>query len=1531
MALFKRSKTKKIQSIDQLLTEFSNEKDKDKKISICDTIYSNLDQYALSKTISDQLIKGIASYEKSSNSKELTIWTKIMIELSHSVANHKISYQSRILATISSSLFNDNQYKLNFINALTNKGKEIIGISNPILSSFIEFIVFNNILKEKGKDKEEDNEELLTLLQNFINKISPINIEGYLINFIVDTLCLLAYNYTIRSLCIPNKEENDKATKKILICIQILEACLDDLQIMKKNIISIVFFIVILFNFKEPNIAHGFCIKLVLQCGRLFEKELIDLLNDKTIIKHLNRLDKILINDCMLFQFIFQFNGDTIKSVSNDYMNFQRIYKPDKKQLNEIIIITQISALRLIKELCWQNDLNKFGEFKIPKSIILNSILLLSGNVVFFIEIIENLEMFIKNNKRYSIDEWEYAFDIINQLINNINADLLIESSSNSNSNSSFPLKSYQSAPINSYQHLSSTDFNVVPLQSLLLNHIESLYHPSLIIQKTKIEELLKGIINLCIKQVFIGNVDRITSSLLLFTSINDDFLSLCKIKLTLSNIISFPQYIESAIEQNVLKSKSNIVKIAIFDSIRNYYYNTYNKQGQALVIEKLIQLNHMKIIEAHINNTKMLIAFSSFIVFMISLTCNNEFFLNIINHLFTDTPLDTVNTFQRKTLQSIINKLIRGFEKNKLSFFNIILSNQIKFLQANTEKLEQNSNLIKNIIYIFKYFYINEFNEIEIKLDNHRRRLFSYLRSNYDEIKQAESKYTSINKENYGYLPLNFNDFYSFALYLIQQNEHNSFVFSELLALINKQLRHLFFFKHLDIMKIILTFSNQLLSPNYILKYLNKEIIIKQITQLFINLNFHFNTNLLNLLPIEDRMDKEEYKTLLDIYDPHSSMKSNIISLIISVVTPMIALSNQFIVIETRRLTISKSMKDDIAVSKPLIPTDLCSNGISFEMNLVFINQFISLLESYLFSLIGWKPKEKSLNTFFSTKNRNETIEQHKTVIYGSNELVSNINGFLKILRKSKALIGYNYDFAFVLLKSIFAIKELLLSFGEEKKIEVIYLILCIVWPGYEKELTEAFKWTYKFGFLNEANNSTNVLNDKKETTEDKLKRMLLIEWFGDIVIMFFIEKIKTGNQLLNIFQKVFNKPNDNREVVFIELAKWTLIFQRNRDNLLRNSNSNAIKQSQMINIEAYYDNWNLITLNKIAIDSHKVTIRNALSNISLTIKSPSSIWKEEKDQMTTLENLINNNTVTSSQSNQHNSNQQLSQREFSYNSIFRTLSKTNFTNNQIDISSLANEINQLDLLTVYTVISCGIIFYPDIHQITDSQLMMYNGKVSIPYLQFINSLGHTMEISDKNSNIFLMGQAHSGKEGKYAIYHQDTMFQIIFHCSNLIITSDKGEIGDIRKKILGNNYINVIWMDNCYMKFTPSTIKTKKTFVYIVIYPYSASHYYVKLKFQSLNNETDQLMKEKQNIIEMIKKFMQTKVVIYVDKDCFALSNYIKKLVIIATSLIEYNIEKMAYCDGKAEVCNGNAIHRNTLLFRYQELINHLIKNKD
>ena len=100
------------------------------------------------------------------------------------------------------------------------------------------------------------------------------------------------------------------------------------------------------------------------------------------------------------------------------------------------------------------------------------------------------------------------------------------------------------------------------------------------------------------------------------------------------------------------------------------------------------------------------------------------------------------------------------------------------------------------------------------------------------------------------------------------------------------------------------------------------------------------------------------------------------------------------------------------------------------------------------------------------------------------------------------------------------------------------------------------------------------------------------------------------------------------------------------------------------------------------------------------------------------------------------------------------------------------------------------------------------------------------------------------SGQFGKNLIYYQDNQFQLVFHVSNLIKYDKKldfmNNIDDLeynslnytaRKKIIGNNYINIIWLENPYQQFNNNLIISSVIIVYIVISPINEQFYLIKL----------------------------------------------------------------------------------------------------
>jgi len=98
----------------------------------------------------------------------------------------------------------------------------------------------------------------------------------------------------------------------------------------------------------------------------------------------------------------------------------------------------------------------------------------------------------------------------------------------------------------------------------------------------------------------------------------------------------------------------------------------------------------------------------------------------------------------------------------------------------------------------------------------------------------------------------------------------------------------------------------------------------------------------------------------------------------------------------------------------------------------------------------------------------------------------------------------------------------------------------------------------------------------------------------------------------------------------------------------------------------------------------------------------------------------------------------------------------------------------------------------------------------------------------------------------------------------------TEKDALFDIRKKIIGNNFINIVWLENPYLDFDPNVILSGAILMYIVIYPYSEKNYLIKFKFNKnsrikikeklLNYFTDELLIRS----EFLSQFLINKIIL-------------------------------------------------------------------
>lgn len=199
------------------------------------------------------------------------------------------------------------------------------------------------------------------------------------------------------------------------------------------------------------------------------------------------------------------------------------------------------------------------------------------------------------------------------------------------------------------------------------------------------------------------------------------------------------------------------------------------------------------------------------------------------------------------------------------------------------------------------------------------------------------------------------------------------------------------------------------------------------------------------------------------------------------------------------------------------------------------------------------------------------------------------------------------------------------------------------------------------------------------------------------------------------------------------------------------------------------------------------------------------------------------------------------------------------------------------------------------------------------------------------------------SGSNGKHSIFFQDSTFQLVFHVSNMIkyAKKDKKEnnfgyentdddndyysnLNNLRKKLLGNDHVNVIWLENPYSDFDPNLIVSGVILIYIVIYPVSDSHYLIKL---IPNKRSKFSMKEKLSV------YFTEDILVSVEN----INSYMIRLIILLNLTISYTLQKAAFKKIELDSSSGFGKNYQQIQFdtnitqRYKEIerINYRFKN--
>jgi hypothetical protein len=254
-------------------------------------------------------------------------------------------------------------------------------------------------------------------------------------------------------------------------------------------------------------------------------------------------------------------------------------------------------------------------------------------------------------------------------------------------------------------------------------------------------------------------------------------------------------------------------------------------------------------------------------------------------------------------------------------------------------------------------------------------------------------------------------------------------------------------------------------------------------------------------------------------------------------------------------------------------------------------------------------------------------------------------------------------------------------------------------------------------------------------------------------------------------------------------------------------------------------------------------------------------------------------------------------------------------------NVHQIEDYIKSLDNTPVYLTFNCGVIYIPNKNKISEYDILTYTGQVSKQYIGFLSSLGKAFSLNS-SQNIYAGGLDRTGSQGRYSIYFEDNIFQLVYHVSNLIKFEkkvDDNQLLTVRKKLLGNDYINIIWLENPYCDFDPNIIISSVILIYIVIYPISPSHYLIRMK-------QNKKSKFKVNYPLYFNEDMIVKVE--------SIQGFIQKLIISLNIMISYSLQNSAFKKYDSEsVGKGyqQILFDTNITQRYKELerINYRFKN--
>ena len=731
-------------------------------------------------------------------------------------------------------------------------------------------------------------------------------------------------------------------------------------------------------------------------------------------------------------------------------------------------------------------------------------------------------------------------------------------------------------------------------------------------IEKTQsIEYILSQIYSLYLFQYFNGNINQMKEILSQFTKITDQNLNLFRIKFFLETKEKFIINIEKLISDYFRGTEfntSDYIKNYLLEIIRyNYVFSI--KANSHIELAKIIEdkvnfaLDHYLV---NIKNENNFVYISYLLSEMLFYTKNISFFKDIITKLlsinfeFKKETYHIYHTLLIDTLRTVTAKLNNTFQSEKLYYIikQIFSRKRMDSIIYFRTALKLASHLIINNDLFIHFAYNKDYSHTNITFPCCL--IFDY---NHQEIKKQKNKYKTkdeyiVFKKNYysPFIAFNFEKIFTF--FISDFTKHTSHCM-----------------KNHHILYELFEFYNNCLTNVFTLN-------TPKIPSMY---NFYTDISNKNDIFYDKTIkNKKLQKTIRE-------MMLQVVLNCINIQNPQKQSENQFMFIEKCIITIYLLWNRDKTVIKDKLKKLFFINTENFttidnaieelgdesQQQHRKVNEYPNEIKQLLKN--SYKYLQIIKQYLFSLGNYNKLIP--KGVIELLGEQLINIH-IIELL----PCTYLKQKFAIAIISLLYQGKYCLTKMSPDLCAKIVLILLLLIFQTKEKFIIETFEKYYpelQFGIKSDLFEN-NYLKQIKFNKKKNFLKKRLIEYFGQITLLYYIRYVKQPGVFLNVIRDIYKEMNMPKVELFVDLCKWNLYSGNNRDNCIKPINEMNYEEKIKTQIYIAMKTKSVIMLNPINNRSCCLSLRNPIYNISLIIDNFDNKDYDEKIRVNTRDGCI-------------------------------------------------------------------------------------------------------------------------------------------------------------------------------------------------------------------------------------------------------------------------------------------------------------------